>query len=190
MTRLLTKAQLPAAPARPVGSVPTPQHGSRRRDRHWRRHAYPRHQQFGLLTLISGQSDAIAIAASFAVGGAHVPLPLLPPVATPALIADAVIVTVVPSVHSFSRPWHLCSRVAAPVAPAPGMPGTLSEGSPAQCNEIRNLRRIDAVPRADLGGTYACHFAGANGVIRSAFKIPSVGLHTLGDKRFNLVRSR
>jgi hypothetical protein len=49
------------------------------------------------------------------------------------------------------RPWHLVGRIAA------------------QRDEIRNLFRIDAIPRANFGGTHTCHFAGTDGIESPVF---------------------
>ena len=57
---------------------------------------------------------------------------------------------------------YRCSSVAAPDAPTPEAPGNLSEA--AQSNEIWNLCRLDAIPRADLGRTNTRHLTSADGV--------------------------
>ena len=67
-----------------------------------------------------------------------------------------------PASSADSRLPYLCSRVAAPVAPTPGAPGTLSEGSPRKA--MKSGTCIGSTPyRARTSfGTYARHLARAD----------------------------
>jgi hypothetical protein len=57
-------------------------------------------------------------------------------------------------------PWWRNS-VAAPDAPTPGAPGSLSDGSPRQRDEVRHLLGLDAIAFAHLLGPDPRHLAPA-----------------------------
>ena len=69
-----------------------------------------------------------------------------------------------PALSAASRLPYRCRSVAAPVAPTPGAPGSLSDGIAAQGDEIRNLRWFDTVPGADLCRVDARHLTSADGI--------------------------